>query len=87
MISIRPIGVHVPDGRGRELVGGAGRIAGQGQDVADAQGVGAQQLRLEGHQVAVARGQVDQALEIEIVLDAEGHGHGAHPDAARWPSR
>jgi hypothetical protein len=76
-------GVDVPYGPGRELVGRPRRIAGQREDVADAQGVGAEQLGFEGHEVSVARRQVDQAFEVEVVLDAEGHGHGAHSDPSR----
>ena len=56
------------------------RIAGQRDDVADPERVGAEQLRLEGHQVPVARRAVDEALEVEVVLDPERHGQGAHPD-------
>ena len=43
--------------------------------------MGPQQLRLERHQVPVAGRQVDDALEIEVVLDAEGDSEGAHPHA------
>ena len=78
-ISIEADRVDVPDARPGRVVADPRRVAGEGQDVADAQRVGAQQLRLEGHEVAVARREVDHALEVEVVLDAEGHGHGAHP--------
>ena len=67
-------------GAGR-VVADPRRVAGQGEDVADAQGVGAEQLRLERHQVPVAGREVDEALEVEIVLDAERDGEAAHPDA------
>ena len=39
----------------------------------------AQQLRLERHQVPVAGRRVDDALEVEVVLDPERDGHRAHP--------
>ena len=39
-----------------------------------------EQLRLERHQVPVARRAVDEALEVEVVLDPERDGHRAHPD-------
>ena len=41
----------------------------------------AEQLRLERHQVPVAGREVDEALEVEVVLDAERDGQRAHPDA------
>ena len=72
--------VDVPDaGRARQ-VADPRRVPGQGQDVADAEGVRAEQLGLERHEVAVARRDVDDALEVEVVLDPERHGQGAHPD-------
>ena len=37
-----------------------------------------EQLRLEGHEVPVAGRAVDQALEVQVVLDAESHGQRAH---------
>ena len=40
----------------------------------------AEQLRLERHQVPVAGREVDEALEVEVVLDPERDGHRAHPD-------
>ena len=42
--------------------------------------MGTQELRLQGHQVAVAGRGVDDALDVHVVLDAEGDGHGAHAD-------
>ena len=41
--------------------------------------MGAEQLRFEGHQVPVAGRAVDEALEVEVVLDPERDGQGAHP--------
>ena len=72
--------IDVPDAGRRGVVADPWRIAGQRQDVPHPEGMGAEQLRFERHQVSVARREVDQALEIEIVLDREGHGHAAHPD-------
>ena len=72
--------VDVPDpGRARQ-VADPRRVPGQGQDVADAQGVRTEQLGLERHEVAVARRDMDDALEVEVVLDPERHGQRAHPD-------
>ena len=42
--------------------------------------VRAEQLRLEGHEVPVAGREVDEALEVQVVLDAERDGQRAHPD-------
>ena len=69
-----PDRVDVPDAGPGRVVADPRRVAGQGEDVADAERVRAEQLRLEGHQVPVARREVDDALEIQVVLDAERHG-------------
>ena len=63
--------VDVPDPRAGRVVADPGRVAGQGEDVPDAEGMGAEQLRLERHQVPVAGREVDEALDVEVVLDAE----------------
>ena len=73
--------IDVPDARAGRVVADPRRIAGQGEDVADAQRVRAEQLRLEGHEVPVAGREVDEALEVQVVLDPERDGHRAHPDA------
>ena len=72
--------IDVPDPGPGRVVADPRRVAGQRDDVADPERVGAEQLRLEGHQVPVARRAVDEALEVEVVLDPERHGQGAHPD-------
>ena len=76
----QPDRIDVPDAGPGRVVADPRRVAGQRDDVADAERVGAEQLRLEGHQVPVPRRAVDEALEVEIVLDPEGHRQGAHPD-------
>ena len=76
----QPDRIDVPDPGPGRVVADPRRVAGQRDDVADAERVGAEQLRLEGHQVPVARRAVDEALEVEVVLDPERHGQGAHPD-------
>ena len=70
--------IDVPDARPARVVADARRVAREGQDVADAQGVGAQQLRFERHQVPVAGREVDERLEAQVALDGEADGHGAH---------
>ena len=78
---IRPIeSTSQMPGAGR-IVTDSGRVAGQREDVADAERMSAEQLRFERHQIAIARREVDDALEIEIVLDAERHGERAHAHA------
>ena len=76
----QPDRIDVPDPGPGRVVADPRRVAGQGDDVADAERVGAEQLRLEGHQVPVARRAVDEALEVEVVLDPERHRQRAHPD-------
>ena len=76
----QPDRIDVPDPGPGRVVADPRRVAGQRDDVADAERVGAEQLRLEGHQVPVARRAVDEALEVEVVLDPERHRQGAHPD-------
>ena len=70
-----------PRRRSPRVVADPRRVAGQGEDVADAQRMGTEQLRFERHEVPVARRHVDDALEVEVVLDPERHGQRAHPDA------
>ena len=72
--------IDVPDAGPGRVVADPRRIAGQRDDVADPQCVGAEQLRLERHQVPVPRRAVDEALEVEVVLDPERDGQRAHPD-------
>jgi hypothetical protein len=72
--------IDIPDARPGRVVTDPGRIAGQGDDVPDPQGVRAEQLRLERHQVPVAGRAMDEALEIEVVLDRECDRQRAHPD-------
>ncbi len=72
--------VHVPDARAGGVVTDARRVTGEREDVRHPEGMRPQQLRLERHQVAVPGGDVDDALEVQRVLDAEGDRHRAHAD-------
>jgi hypothetical protein len=76
----QPDRVDVPHAGPRRVVADPWRVAGQRDDVAHAQRVRAEQLGLESHQVPVARRGVDEALEIEVVLDAESDRERAHPN-------
>ncbi len=50
-------------------------VAGKAEQVAHAQGVGPQQVALDGDAVAIPTGHLDNRLQ------ADGHQHGAHADA------
>ena len=50
----QPNGVDVPHAGGGRVVADAGRVTGQRDDVPDAEGMGADQFRLQRHQVLVA---------------------------------
>ena len=80
-ISIRPIESTSQTPRAGGVVADPRRVAGEREDVPDAEGVRAQQLGLERHQVPVAGRDVDEALEVEVVLDPERDGHRAHAHA------
>ena len=83
---IRPDRIDVPDARPGWVVADAWRVAGQREDVAHVERVSAEELRFERHQVAVARREVDEALEVEVVLDAEGDRQRAHADTRHGES-
>ena len=76
-----PDRVDVPDARRPGQVADPRRVPGQGEDVADPEGVRPEQLRLEGHEVPVAGRDVDDALEVQVVLDPERDGQRPHPHA------
>src|SRR3972149_5038792 len=71
------------EGRGARarIVATMGWTPSQRQDVADAEPMAAEDLRLEGHDVPVAGREVDKRLEADLVLHREGHGQAAHAHA------
>src|SRR5579859_1526415 len=71
-------GVHIPDAGEIGVVAGVKRITGEGEDVVDAEGVRAEQVRLDRHQVAVASGEVDDRLQVKMVAQEAGKGEAAH---------
>ena len=71
--------VDIPHSRGARVIAHIGRIAGEGDDVAHPKRVGADQLRLEGHQVLVAAGEVDQGVDPDLLLDHDRQRQRAHP--------
>src|SRR5690606_13133907 len=72
--------VEVVDGRRVGIVAETWRITGQGQDVPDAGGVRAEQLRLEAHQRPIPGGVVEDRLDTDLALDEVAQGHRAHAD-------
>ena len=72
-------GVQVENGLGTGMVAHLGVVAGQAQDVLDAQGGGAQQVGLQGQTVAVAAGGlVDGGQTGLLHQGAGGQSGGAH---------
>src|SRR2546422_3523315 len=72
--------VDVPDAGRRWVVADAWRIAGERDDVANAERVRADQLRLERHQVLVAGGEVDQGVDANLLPEHERQRERAHAD-------
>ena len=64
-------GVHVPHRGGIGIVSHPGRVPGQSDDVAHAQRVGPDEVRLNGHEIAVARGEVDDGLQADLLLNQD----------------
>ena len=56
------------------------RVAFDAEDVADAKGVGAHHVRLEGHDVPVAGRAVHNDLDLRLLTQDRAHRDGAHPD-------
>ncbi len=77
----QPDAVHIVDRGAALAVPQAGRIPGQGQDIAHTDGVGADQVGLQAHQRAVTGGEVEDGLDVHLLLDhgAEGQRAHAHP--------
>ena len=71
-------GVDVEDRGGVGIVAQLGRVAGEAEDVAQADGRGAQQVGLDGEQVAVAAGVVQNRLNAGVLLDLDAEALRAH---------
>ncbi len=74
----QPDRVDVIDARRLAGIPERGRIASERQDVAHAQGVGTDEVRLEPHQVPVAGGQVQHGLDAGLRLDQVAGRQGVH---------
>ena len=69
-------GVQVENGLGLGMVAQLGVVAGEAEQVLNAQGGGAQQVRLQGDAVTVAAGHLEDGGEAGVLQDLAG-GHGA----------
>lgn len=67
--------IHRPDPR---LIPGPHRVTGEAEQVADAEGVGAEQVGLEGDAIAVAAGHLQHGLNAGLQQQA-AHRQAAHP--------
>ena len=74
-------GVHVEDRRGIRVGSHARRVAGDTDQVADAGRMGAQQLRLDAQDVAVAAAEVVDGFDAGLLLDELAGDLGAHAGA------
>ena len=73
-----PDRVHVVDRGGVRVVAELGRVAGDGQDVAEPERVGAEQVRLDPQQVPVAAGVVEDRLDPDLRLEQHAERLRAH---------
>src|SRR6185369_6625700 len=71
-------GVHVVYGGGVRIVAELGRVARDGQDVAQAQGVSPQQVRLYPQQVPIPAGVVEDGVAPHLALEQHAERLRAH---------
>ena len=71
--------VDVEDRRGADVVAGARRVALEGEDVADVERVGAEQVGLDAHQVPVATGEVHVDVEPGRLPHEQRRRQDGHP--------
>ena len=62
-------GIDIEDSRGVGISAHAGRIAGDADEIADAAGMGAEQLALDAEGVAVAAAEVEHGFDPGLLLD------------------
>ena len=74
-------GVDVEDGRGVDIVARARRVAPEGEDVTDVEGVGTEQVGLDAHEVPVSTGEVHVDVEPGRLANEERRGEDRHPHA------
>ncbi len=73
--------IHVEHRRGIQIGAHAGRVAGNTDQVADAYGVAAEQLRLDAQNIAVPAAEVVHGLDSRLLLNQLAGGQRAHPGA------
>ncbi len=71
-------GVDVKDSSRVRIVAQLGRIAGEAEDVVQADGRGAQQIRLDGENIAVAAGVMQDRLNAGVLLNLDAEALRAH---------
>ena len=78
---VEPDGIDIEDRRRVGIVPHLRRIAGEAQDVLQPDGRSADQVRLDGEQVAVAAGIVQHRLDADLLLDLDAQALRAHARA------
>src|ERR1051325_6695537 len=76
-----PDRIDVPYAGRAWIAAHARRIAAQRDHAPNAERMGAEQLRLQRHQIAVARGEVDQRLDAHTLFGQRGEGDTSHAHA------
>ena len=71
-------GIHVKDSGGVGIVAHLGRVAGDAQNVVQAERRGAQQVRLNGKKIAVTAGVMQNRLNTGVLLNLEAEALGAY---------
>ena len=71
-------GIHVEDRGGIGIVAHLRRIAGDADQVADADGAGAQQVRLNAQHIAIAAGVMQDGLDADLLLHQQAQRLIAH---------
>jgi hypothetical protein len=71
-------GVHVKDCGGVRIVAQLGRVAGEAQNVVQADGRSSQQVRLNRKQIAVAAGVMQNRLNAGVLLNLDAEALRAH---------
>ncbi len=71
-------GVHVKDCGGVRIVAQLGRVAGEAEDVVQADGRSPQQVRLDAENVAVAAGVMQNRLDAGVLLNLDAEALRAH---------
>ncbi len=74
----QPDGIHIEDRGGVGIVAHLRRIAGNADQIANADGAGAQQVRLDAQHVAVATGVVQDGLDADLLLHQKTERLVAH---------